>query len=88
LKWQKYYGGDACYLLMSILATQDGGCVMAGSRYDYQTQNMERDVYILKVDEDGLITWAYNIPEVTKETLIYPNPGNDLNICKNFSRII
>jgi hypothetical protein len=51
---------------------------MAGSCYDYQTQNMERDVYIIKVNDDGLITWAHNIPEITKETLIYPNPGNDL----------
>ncbi len=77
LKWQKYYGGDACYLLMSILATQDGGCVLAGSRFDYQTQNQERDVYLIKINEDGLITWAHNIPEVTKKILIYPNPGND-----------
>lgn len=84
LKWQKYYGGDACYLLMSILSTQDGGCVMAGSRYDYQTQNLERDVYILKVNENGLITWAHNIPEVTKEILIYPNPGNNFMHVKSF----
>lgn len=84
LKWQKYYGGDACYLLMSILLTQDGGCVLAGSRFDYQTQNQERDVYILKVNEDGLITWARNIPKVTKEILIYPNPGNDKIYIKTF----
>lgn len=75
--WQKYYGGDACYNLWTLLATQDGGCVMAGTRYDYQTQNQERDVYILKVNEDGLITWVQNIPKVTKDILIYPNPGSD-----------
>ncbi len=75
--WQKYFGGDAYYNLWTLHATQDGGCVMAGSRYDYQTQNQERDVYVLKVNEDGLITWAHNIPEVTKEILIYPNPGDD-----------
>lgn len=88
LKWQKYYGGDACYLLMSILATLDGGCVMAGSRYDYQTQNQERDVYLIKVNEDGLITWAHNIPEITKEILIYPNPGNDLIHIKSFQNTL
>ena len=78
LYWQKYYGGDVYYELWSVLATQDGGCVMAGTRYDYQTQNEERDVYILKVNEDGLITWAHNVPEVTRQVLIYPNPGSDV----------
>jgi len=75
--WQKYYGGDACYNLWSLLATQDGGCVMAGTKYDHQTQNEERDVYILKVNEDGLIAWVHDIPKVTEEILIYPNPGID-----------
>ncbi|MBI9036959.1 MAG: T9SS type A sorting domain-containing protein [Bacteroidales bacterium] len=75
--WQKYYGGDAYYNLWSLLATQDGGCVMAGTKYDHQTQNEERDVYILKVNEDGLIAWVHDIPKVTEEILIYPNPGID-----------
>ena len=76
--WQRYYGGDAYYTLWSILATQDGGCVLAGTRYDYLTQGYERDVYILKVNEDGLITWAHNVPEVTRQVLVYPNPGSDV----------
>jgi hypothetical protein len=81
LTWQKFYGGDACYNLWSILATQDGGCVMASTRYDYQTQNQERDVYILKVNEDGIITWTYNFPETIKQVIVYPNPGkNEINI--------
>jgi hypothetical protein len=49
---------------------------MAGTRYDYQTQNQERDVYILKVNEDGILTWSYNFPETTKQLIVYPNPGN------------
>ena len=82
LKWQKFYGGDACYNLWSILATQDGGCVMAGTRYDYKTQPIqERDIYILKVDEDGIVTWTQEIPLTKTHTTIYPNPGtNCLNI--------
>jgi hypothetical protein len=77
VQWQKYYGGDAAYNLLSILATQDGGCVMAGTRYDYQTQNQERDVYILKVNQEGIITWTYNFPETTRQAIVYPNPGRD-----------
>ena len=83
--WQKYYGGDACYNLWTLLATQDGGCVMAGTKYDHQTQNQERDVYILKVNEDGLITWVHNIPKVTKDILIYPNPGIDRMYIKTYT---
>jgi hypothetical protein len=77
IQWQKFYGGDVYYVLWSILATQDGGCVMAGSRYDYQTQNQECDVYILKVNEDGMLTWTYNFPETTRQVIVYPNPGRD-----------
>ncbi len=82
LKWQKFYGGDACYFPWAILATQDGGCVMAGTRYDYKTQtNQERDLYVLKVDEGGLITWSQEIPLEKQSTTVYPNPGtNTLNI--------
>jgi len=85
LIWQKYYGGDACYNLWTLLATQDGGCVMGGTKYDHQTQNEERDVYILKVNEDGLITWVHNIPKVTEDILIYPNPGIDRIYIKTFT---
>ncbi len=88
LYWQKYYGGDAYYELWSILATQDGGCVMAGTRYDHQTQNEERDVYILKVNGDGLITWVHNVPEVTKQVLVYPNPGSGVINIKAIERDI
>jgi hypothetical protein len=77
IKWQKWYGGDAYYHLYSINATKDGGCVMAGTRYDYQTQNQERDVYILKVNEDGILTWTYNFPETTRQVIVYPIPGHD-----------
>jgi hypothetical protein len=83
--WQKFYGGDACYNLWSILATQDGGCVMAGTRYDYQTQNQERDVYILKVNENGILTWTYNFPETTRQVIVYPNPGQNEIMIKSIS---
>jgi hypothetical protein len=83
LKWQKFYGGDACYNLWAMIASQDGGCIMAGTRYDYLTQNQERDVYILKVNEDGLITWAHNVPMVKKEIIVYPNPGRDKLMVKS-----
>jgi hypothetical protein len=77
INWQKWYGGDAYYHLCSITATKDGGCILVGTRYDYQTQYFERDVYILKVNQEGIITWTYNFPETTRQVIVYPNPGRD-----------
>jgi len=79
--WEYWYGGDAYYFMYSILATNDGGCVMVGNRYDDQTQYMERDIYIAKVNSDGLIVWTQEIPTDSQITLVYPNPGtSQLNI--------
>lgn len=79
--WEYWYGGDAYYFLYSILATNDGGCLMVGNRYDDQTQYMERDIYIAKVNSDGLIVWTQEIPIDLQVTTVYPNPGtNQLNI--------
>jgi hypothetical protein len=79
--WEYWYGGDAYYFLYSILATNDGGCLMVGSRYDNNTQDQERDIYVVKVDSNGLITWTKEIPTDKQETSIYPNPGtSQLNI--------
>jgi len=77
IEWQKWYGGDTYYNLYSIYATQDGGCVMAGTRYDYLSQYYERDIYIVKVDSEGLITWTQEIPIKQESVLIYPNPGHN-----------
>jgi len=78
LKNQRYYGGDAFYLVNAILATQDSGCVLSCSRYDWLTQSNEFDIYILKVNKDGLLvsTTEYHIEE-TYPCTIYPNPGKD-----------
>lgn len=79
--WEYWYGGDAYYFLYSILATNDGGCIMVGNRYDYETQNQERDIYIAKVNGDGLIVWTQEISIDKQLTTVYPNPGtNMLNI--------
>ena len=82
--WEYWYGGDAYYFLYSILATGDGGCIMVGNRYDYEIQDMERDIYIVKVNSDGLVTWTQEIPVDKHNTTVYPNPGtNILNVKTN-----
>ena len=75
LSWQKYFGGDAYYMVKSILATSDSGVVIASSRYDYLTQNMERDVHIFKVNKNGLITGVDNAYETGDfKVRVCPNP--------------
>jgi hypothetical protein len=78
VQWQKFYGGDANYNLWNLIATQDGGCLMAGTRYDYITQTNLRDVYILKVNSEGIVTGLGDEPSQIPFTdaIIYPNPGS------------
>ncbi|NQT76587.1 MAG: T9SS type A sorting domain-containing protein [Bacteroidetes bacterium] len=79
--WEYWYGGDAYYHLYSILATSDGGCLMVGNRYDNEAQAMERDIFIIKVNSDGILVWTQEIPIAYQQTTIYPNPGTSrLNI--------
>jgi hypothetical protein len=78
LNWQRFYGGDAFYHLWGLLATQDGGCMMYAVRYDENTQFEEYDVYILKVDSNGLLTSTGEGPHIPiNELIIYPNPARD-----------
>lgn len=78
IKWQKYFGGDANYTLYGVLATPDSGCLMYGTRYDWNTQINERDIYVIKVNKDGLILSAGGtISEKVKEAILFPNPATD-----------
>jgi hypothetical protein len=79
LNWQKFYGGDAFYLLWGLKATKDGGCLMYARRYDENTQFEEYDIYILKVDSNGLLTSTGDFPSIPVQQLaIFPNPSRDI----------
>ncbi len=77
--YQHFYGGDACYIPFSLIATKDGGSMIVGTRFDYKTQNNEHDVVFLKYDESGSIT---QIPDQGsypwQSIVLYPNPGQDI----------
>ena len=61
---------------------------MVGNRYDYETQNQERDIYIVKVDSNGLVTWSQEIPVNSLSTMVYPNPGTgQLNIKTSINNV-
>ncbi len=73
-QWVYYYGGDGHYLMSYLHATQDGGCLMIGTRHDFINNPDILQLYVLKVNEDGDIVNTTTIPlEATKLT-VYPNP--------------
>ncbi|MDZ7741571.1 MAG: T9SS type A sorting domain-containing protein [Bacteroidota bacterium] len=79
LQWQRLYGGDAYYIPYAVCATYDSGLLIASSRYDWNIQDMERDVHILKVNKEGLIVGTDEKSTFqTTEAILYPNPGNEL----------
>jgi hypothetical protein len=82
IKWQKFYGGTADFTLYGILATSDKGCLLYGTIYDSATQIDERDVYVIKVDQNGLVGIdEKNTSKLVHDAIVYPNPGSDyLNI--------
>lgn len=79
IRWERFYGdGEYYYELMKVLATNDGGCLLAGTRYDYNAGIKERDIYIIKVDNEGLLVSSgeeHNIE--MHEALVFPNPGTN-----------
>jgi len=79
IQWQRFYGGDANYYFWDLKGTNDGGCIMVGTKYEHgETGPFERDVIVIKVDEYGLITNTNEaISTPIKNAIITPNPGID-----------
>ncbi|MCF8347470.1 MAG: T9SS type A sorting domain-containing protein [Bacteroidales bacterium] len=73
-----FFGGDAYYRSYTILATSDGGCLISASRYDFQTQYEEQDVYIRKLTKEEIITGlSHDLSVSAMVGVVYPNPGQD-----------
>ncbi|MBI9039474.1 MAG: T9SS type A sorting domain-containing protein [Bacteroidales bacterium] len=83
LKAYKYFGGDANYHVRSILATSDKGCIAVATRY-IESYGDQRDIFIIKVFEDELISSVNEITDLyDKKAIIYPNPGSEYLIINN-----
>jgi hypothetical protein len=75
---EKYVGGDAYYSLWDIIATSDGGVLLSTSRYDYQTQDHEHDLYVIKLDSlDMLVGSTEHHNKMVKNAMVYPNPARN-----------
>ena len=79
LRWERFYGGDGYYQLYKVVATDDGGCIMAGTRNEGNYTWLERDPVIIKVNNEGYIISTPETPVLqAREAIVYPNPGNDI----------
>jgi hypothetical protein len=88
LRWTKYYGGDAYYMLESVVATKDGGAILVGTRYDYQTQSNICGIYLVKVNGNGVLTNDdHNRPPIVHDAIVFPNPGSDYLIIESGPQI-
>lgn len=77
LRWERFYGGDGQYRLSKIVATNDGGCIMAGTRIDVSYPYEKHDPIIIKVNNEGFMVNIHESPAPqAKEAIIYPNPGS------------
>jgi len=55
VEWQKTFGGEFSEEAKSIQQTKDGGYIVAGWTYSFDSDS--RDVYILKLNSKGEVEW-------------------------------
>jgi len=74
----KELGGDANYELWGVIATDDDGCLLYGTRYD-NPDIPQRDVHIWKVlrKDIDITTRITKIAEASPKVKMYPNPVMD-----------
>ncbi len=79
VRWERFYGGDAYYTMWKLIATSDGGCITVGGRYDYRNTDIEQeDIYILKLNSEGLLVGNPETPAIKmQEAIVFPNPGTN-----------
>jgi hypothetical protein len=82
--WEKWYGGDAYYLLYSVLATSDNGCLMIGSKFEHGLTVPERVAHYIKVDANGDVQWTQDIEMPELSYKVYPNPTQSVFNIENF----
>lgn len=77
LSYEHWYGGDAHYMVMSIVTAQDGGYYISAMRYDQSTSLNLYDLSVIKLNNEGLITGSHNVIPDAQTLEIYPNPSSD-----------
>jgi hypothetical protein len=92
IKWKKYIGGDIYYTVSGIKATNNKGCMVYGTFYNYNDSIQQNDIFIIKLDSSGnvLSSIPHNI-QVYNNPIVYPNPGQNelfISIPENYSETL
>lgn len=82
--WVKKYGGDMFYLNKSISFTKDGGCIIAGIRYDSTSAILNgmtniAQSFLLKLDSNGNYNAVglFDTIKKIKNFKCFPNPSTN-----------
>ncbi len=76
--WEKRFLGYANDMLTNVLATSDGGCLMAGWAH---IGSQPYNIHLVKIDSMGTATWVQDIKLPETAISIYPNPcSKELNL--------
>ncbi|MBI9035307.1 MAG: hypothetical protein JEZ03_12625 [Bacteroidales bacterium] len=65
------------YYIYTVIATSDGGVILAGYTYDYESEPDHRDLYVLKLSADLFVDIPLTEAEQKAVVLPYLNPGTD-----------
>jgi Secretion system C-terminal sorting domain len=87
--WTKQYGKNHFYFMSGVLATDDGGCMMYGQRYNFNSEGLVEG-YVLKVDGNGITANETIIPLSISTISASPNPSSgviQVNI-ENVSKVL
>ena len=77
-KGAKVYGGETRYAISDILATSDGGCIVAGAVPDFEG-SYDYDIYIMKTMAGDIYTHAEETPDPNdRDVSVCPNPFRDI----------
>jgi hypothetical protein len=86
-----FYGASGMLSMGGVLATSDGGCIMAGQCYDFLTHpdSEVRDAVFVKVNPDGTITSLGDKMTSLNDNyfVVYPNPVRDRIFIKSHSNM-
>ncbi|MGP1447866.1 MAG: T9SS type A sorting domain-containing protein [Candidatus Limimorpha sp.] len=75
--WEKTYTHPAKFLQATyLLATNDGGCLVAGGAYDHS--NDHYDLFLLKINANGSVDTKEVMVIDEKALGVYPNPVRDV----------
>jgi len=84
--WTRQFGGVYDDQVSEMHITNDGGLIMCGSTRSFGLGGL--DIYVIKTNQDGLITNTNNIDYPLSRIKIYPNPSRNIFTIKTEKEIV